>query len=105
MVLMTKLAEYVSHIDRNAGRTGGKTAFVVQNEIIAHLAAGGASAAEDLTLSQLALAASPSNNPNNSSGGNGLTRTSSFRSPTASSSANMVTMRSGGELLTRDPDS
>lgn len=34
IVILTKLAEYVAHIDRMAGRSGNKTAFVVHNEVL-----------------------------------------------------------------------
>lgn len=38
-MILTKLAEYVAHIDRMAGRSGNKTAFVVHNEVLQSLAA------------------------------------------------------------------
>jgi hypothetical protein len=43
IVILTKLSEYVAHIDRMAGRSGTKTAFVVHNEVVQQAAASSSS--------------------------------------------------------------
>lgn len=54
-MILTKLAEYVAHIDRMAGRSGNKTAFVVHNEVLQSLAAHD----DDAAAAAAAVAAEP----------------------------------------------
>lgn len=65
IVILTKLAEYVAHIDRMAGRSGNKTAFVVHNEVLQAAQNNNNSSSDNSAAVHASLLDTNNNNNNN----------------------------------------